>query len=280
VDPARQGGSRPDALRGGGPALTDLEYTQRGSGPPVVLLHGLGGTGAAIWKNQAETLARDSQVVVPDLRGAGASPKPPGPYSLQDFVDDLHALVERLELAPVALVGHSFGGSIVLAYGARHPEHVRAVVGVGAPTELPDQNREGMRTRADTVEAQGMAAVAETVATNAMAPSFREARPDEFRAYVELLASADPGGYAATCRTIAELDIGDDLPRIAAPVLLVGGDSDGVAPPDANRRNAKRIPAGSYVEIGDCGHIIPWEKPEALLEAVRPFLLGAARVPA
>jgi pimeloyl-ACP methyl ester carboxylesterase len=153
------------------------------------------------------------------------------------------------------------------------------VVAVGAPTELPEQNREGMRARAETVEREGMAAVAETVATNAMAPAFREARPDEFRAYAELLEGADPMGYAATCRTIADLDIGDHLSRIAAPVLLVGGELDAVAPPELNRRNADRLPKGSYVELPDCGHVIPWEKPEALLEAARAFLVEAARIP-
>jgi 3-oxoadipate enol-lactonase len=243
-----------------------------------VLVHGLGGTGAAVWKHHAGELARDFRVVVPDLRGAGESPKPVGPYSLQDFVDDLHGLVERLELVPAALVGHSFGGSIVLEYAAQHPDGVSAVMAVGAPTELPEQNREGMRARAETVEREGMEAVAETVATNGTAPSFREERPDEFRAYVQLLASADPAGYAATCRTIADLDIGDHLSRIAAPVLLVAGDLDGVAPPDVNRRNAERIPNGTFVEIPDCGHIVTWEKPEALLEAARPFLAGATRV--
>jgi len=245
-----------------------------------VLLHGLGGTGAAVWKYQADELARNFQVVVPDLRGAGESPKPPGPYSLQDFVDDLRGLVKRLRLAPAALVGHSFGGSIVLEYAAQHPDGLSAVVAVGAPTELPEQSREGMRARAATVEREGMDAVAETVATNGTAPSFREERPDEFRAYVELLASADPAGYAATCRAIADLDIGDHLSRITVPVLLVAGDRDGVAPPELNRRNAERIPTGTFVEIPDCGHIVPWEKPEALLEAARPFLAGAARVPA
>jgi 3-oxoadipate enol-lactonase len=243
-----------------------------------VLVHGLGGTGAAVWKYQAEELGQDFQVVVPDLRGAGESPNPPGPYTLQDFVDDLRGLVERLRLAPAALVGHSFGGSIVLEYAAQHPDGVSAVVAVGAPTELPEQNREGMRARAETVEREGMGAVAETVATNGSAPSFREERPDEFRAYVELLASADPAGYAATCRAIADLDFGDHLSRIRAPVLLVAGDRDGVAPPELNRGNAERIPRGTFVEIPDCGHIVPWEKPEALLEAARPFLVEAARV--
>jgi 3-oxoadipate enol-lactonase len=256
-----------------------LSYARQGSGPRLVLLHGLGGTGAAIWKN-ADALARDFELVVPDLRGAGESPRPSGPYSLRNFVDDLRALVERLELAPAALVGHSFGGSIALAYAAQHGEDVWGVAGVGAPAELPEQNREAMRTRAETVENQGMAAVAETVATNAMAPSFRETRPDEFRAYVDLLESADPAGYAATCRAVAGLDIGDDLPRIAAPVLLVGGELDGVAPPEANLRNAERIPRSSYVELADCGHAIPWEKPDALFDAVHPFLLEAARIPA
>jgi 3-oxoadipate enol-lactonase len=280
VDPARQGRDRHDADGRGGSTLTavELHHERQGSGPAVLLLHGLGGTGTATWKHLAPELARDFTVVVPDLRGAGASPKPPGPYSLQVFVDDLRGLVERLELAPVAIVGHSFGGSIVLEYAAQRGEAVSAVIAVGAPTELPEQNREGMRARAERVEGEGMAAVAETVATNATSPSFREARPDEFQAYVELLESADPAGYAATCRTIADLDIGEHLARITAPVLLVGGELDGVAPPELNRRNGERLAEGSYVELSGCGHVIPWEKPEALLDAARSFLLEAARL--
>ena len=246
----------------------------------MVLVHGLGGTGAAIWKNHLDELARDFRVVVSDLRGAGASPSPPGPYTLQDFVDDLGGLVERLELAPAALVGHSFGGSVVLEYAAQRPGEVSAVVAVGAPTELPEQSRQGMRARADTVEREGMDAVAETVATNGTAPSFREEHPDEFHAYVELLRGANPAGYAATCRAIADVDIGDHLAQITAPVLLLAGERDAVAPPELNRRNAERIAGSTFGEIPDCGHIVPWEKPEALLEAARPFLLAAARVPA
>lgn len=240
-------------------------------------MHGLGGTGAAIWKHHAEELARDFTVVIPDLRGAGESARPPGPYSLQDFVDDLHNLVDCLGLAPAAVAGHSFGGSIVLEYAAQYPGEVVAVIAVGGPTELPEQNREAMRARAETVEREGMVAVAETVATNGTAPAFRDARPSDFRAYVELLEGADPSAYAATCRVVADLDIGGHLERITAPVLFLAGDRDGVTPPEVNRRNAGRIERASFVEVPDCGHILPWERPEVLLQAVRSFVLENVR---
>ena len=257
-----------------------IHYERRGSGPPVVLVHGLGSTGAAIWKHHVAGLARDFTIVVPDLRGAGLSGCPPAPYSLQDFVDDLHGLIEELGLGAVSLVGHSFGGSIALEYAAQYPVALTAVVAVGGPTELPEQSRQGMRLRADTVEREGMEAVAATVATNGTAPVFRETQPHEFRAYVELLAAADPAAYAATCRVIADLDIGEHLSRIAAPALLVVGDCDGVAPPELNRRNTERIPEASLVVVPDCGHILPWERPDALLDVLRSFLLETARVPA
>jgi 3-oxoadipate enol-lactonase len=255
-----------------------LYYEQQGVGAPVVLVHGLGATSEAIWKHVAGELARDFAVLRYDLRGTGGSDKPPGPYALRDFVNDLEELIGRLAPEGPALVGHSFGGSIALAFAAAHPGAVSAVVAVGGPTWLTQQARDAMRQRAETVEAQGMAAVAETVATNGMAPSFREAHADEWRAYVQLLGANDPQAYAATCRVIADLDIAAELPRIQAPVLLVAGDRDGVAPPAANREAAASIPNARFVEVEDCGHILPWEKPEALLDAVRPFLREAVAV--
>src|SRR5207302_8090509 len=130
-------------------------------------------------------------VVSYDLRGTGESDRPPGPYSLDDFVSDLRGLIDELGLERPALVGHSYGGSIVLRYAADHSGEVAAVVSAAGPAVLPEQGRQGMLDRADTVEARGMDAVAETVATNGMAPSFREAHPDEFRTWADLLAAND-----------------------------------------------------------------------------------------
>ena len=257
-----------------------LFHERRGSGPPVVLIHGLGGTGAGIWKNLAPGLEREFTVVTCDLRGAGRSEIPPGPYSLDDFVGDLRGLVEQLGLERPALVGHSFGGTIALAYAAAYPGDVSAVVAMGGPTDLPDAARQAMRDRAATVEEQGMAAVAETVATNGTAPEFREQMPDEYAAFLAMLEANDPAGYAATCRAIADFDTGGRLERITAPVLLVGGIADGVAPPAAQAATAERIADAWYLEVPHCGHIAPLERPDVMRDEVHDFLSDRVGAPA
>lgn len=247
-----------------------MHYEDQGSGPPLVLVHGLGAS-TALWKEVEDDLARDFRVVAYDLRGAGRTGAPPGPYTFEQLVDDLLALIEVLELGPVSLVGHSLGGTVALAYAAEYPEHVVATVGLGALAALPEQSREGMRARAQTVESEGMGAVAETVARNGTAPSFHQ-RPEQLASFVELLAANDPGGYAALCRVVAGIDITNELQRISARVLLLGGDRDPVVTPAARNAMAARIPAARSIEVEDCGHIIPLEQPQVLREHVSSFL--------
>jgi 3-oxoadipate enol-lactonase len=236
----------------------------------VVLVHGLGGTSEGVWRQVAPLLEADFAVVTYDLRGAGESGRPPGPYSLDDFVGDLREVVEELDRP--ALVGHSFGGSIALAYAARYPDEVAAVVSAGGPIVLPEQGQQAMRDRADLVEREGMAAVAETVATNGTAPSFRERDPAGYDGLVAMLAANDPQTYAATCRVLAELDLRPQLERVAAPVLLIAGDRDGVVPPPAGDAIEAALSDATRVTVEDCGHNLPVERPDVLAAEVRAFL--------
>ena len=237
-----------------------------------MLVHGLGGTGADIWKHQIPGLAAEFRVVSYDLRGSGESEVSPGPYSIGLLCDDLRALVDALNLGRVALVAHSMGGSIALTYAARYSGDVSALVGVGAPAEFPDQAREGLETRARTVEAEGMAAVAETVATNGVSPTFREGDPQGFSEFIAMLEANDPLGYAAQCRALVGLGIVNQLAEIRAPALLISGDRDGVSPPPVTEANAGRIRGGEYTIVEDCAHLLTWEKPAELADAAWPFL--------
>ncbi len=249
-----------------------MAVDEYGAGAPVVLVHGLGTTATDLWKNVTAELASDFRVVAYDLRGSGSSQVAPGPYPIELLAGDLAALIDALGLDRVAIVGHSLGGGIALQYAAAHPERTRAVVGVAAVAEPPKPRKQAMRERADAVETNGMAAVAEDVAADGIAPSFREAHPEELQELISLLASNSPEGYAAQCRTLATMSA-PDLARISAPVLLVCGELDVPSPPSMNRDVAARLPDAEVVVIPDCAHIIPWEKPAELLAAARPFLV-------
>jgi 3-oxoadipate enol-lactonase len=249
-----------------------IAYDEYGSGPAVVLIHGLGGNRTDVWRHVTAPLARDYRVVAYDMRGSGESEIADGPYTIDLLADDVDGLLGALGIERAALVGHSMGGAIALTEAARRPERVWGVAGVGTAATLTAQQREGMQTRAETVEAEGMGAIAETVATNGTAPSFREQHAEDFQELISMLASNDPAGYAAQCRSLVTMAVEGLLPSVRAPVLLVAGELDAVSPPEVNEATAAALASARVEVIADCAHIVPREKPDELLAALRPFL--------
>jgi pimeloyl-ACP methyl ester carboxylesterase len=113
-----------------------------GSGPPVVLLHGLAGYGGE-WAETASWLSRQCRVVAPDLRGHGSSVRLPGAVVPEAFVADLVGWLDALGFVRPALVGQSFGGLIAFLAAARHPERVaRLVVAEASPAPDPGAEAE------------------------------------------------------------------------------------------------------------------------------------------
>ena len=115
-----------------------LHYWIGGEGAPVVLLHGWPETGYA-WRAVAPTLlAAGYTVVVPDLRGLGDSSRPGGGYDRLTMAEDIRRLVrDRLNLGPVLLVGHDWGGSTAAAWAGAHPDDVRRLVVIEAQPRGP-----------------------------------------------------------------------------------------------------------------------------------------------
>ncbi|MFQ5827862.1 MAG: alpha/beta fold hydrolase [Candidatus Methylomirabilia bacterium] len=108
-----------------------LHYLAAGTGPPVLLIHGLGGF-AESWRHNLPALARQAAVVSVDLPGFGHSSKPPGPYHLSRFVEALDGFIGSLELGRTSLIGHSLGGAVAVAYALARPERVERLVLIGA----------------------------------------------------------------------------------------------------------------------------------------------------
>jgi len=105
-----------------------LAHEEHGAGdPPMLFLHGM-----ACVRHDMDLLidafAADHRCVAFDLRGHGASDVPVDAYATTDFTDDIGRMIDDLRLDRPVLVGHSFGGSVALAFAAAHPEQVRALV--------------------------------------------------------------------------------------------------------------------------------------------------------
>jgi pimeloyl-ACP methyl ester carboxylesterase len=106
---------------------TRLHYRSAGRGEPVVLLHGYTQT-SHMWLPLIAVLAKTNTVIVPDLRGAGASAKPESGYDKKTLAQDVHALVESLGHRRVTLVGHDIGLMVAYAFAAQYPDQVARIV--------------------------------------------------------------------------------------------------------------------------------------------------------
>ncbi len=98
-------------------------FSVEGSGPPLFLIHGVGASRRS-WEALIAQLRSSFRCISYDLRGHGATPKLPPPYSLEDFVEDLEALRRELGVEQAHFVGHSLGGMIAPAYAHRYGAHV------------------------------------------------------------------------------------------------------------------------------------------------------------
>ena len=109
-----------------------VHLAEAGDGPPLLLLHGWP-QHHEIWRDVAERLAGDFRLLMPDLRGFGASSVPPGGYNSAQFAADAVALLDALGIERAGVIGHDWGGFSAYLIGLRHPDRVNGIVVCNAP---------------------------------------------------------------------------------------------------------------------------------------------------
>jgi 3-oxoadipate enol-lactonase len=253
---------------------TPIDVNYRVDGPPdapvLVLSHALG-LSLAMWDPQAAPLSRAFRVLRYDHRGHGGSPVPPGRYRIEDLGRDLLRLLDRLELQRVMFCGLSLGGMVGLWLAANAPERVDRLVVCSTAARMPRPDE--YAARAKLVRAQGMDAVADRVIGRWFTPAFLTRRPDVVAGIKALLLATPPEGYAATCEALAAMDQRNDLPRIAAPTLVIAAAEDQATPPEQSQEIARGIPGARLVVIPDAAHIANIEQPDTVTNQILDHLL-------
>lgn len=204
---------------------TEIHYDEHGAGPAVVLIHGLGSSGAD-WAFQLPALRSEFRVIVPDLRGAGLSGKPAGPFSVAQFADDLWALVEHLKIDRVHLVGFSLGGAVALEMALQRPPQVARVVTINAlPSYRIDQWAKWWQAYAQLwmVRWLGLPRAARLIG----ARLFPEPHQAAMRRRVEEVVGANARRpYLDTVRALMNWCAADRLDGLQASLLMLSAEFD------------------------------------------------------
>jgi 3-oxoadipate enol-lactonase len=228
----------------------------------VVALANSLGTDARIWDDVIDVLSASYRVVSYDKRGHGLSEAPAGDYTLDDHVGDLAALLDHLGVGRLALAGVSVGGLIAQGFALRHPDRLAALVLCDTAPKLGDAT--SWAERIASVRRDGLGAIADVVMARWFSETFRAARPDDLAGWRNLFLRTDPEGYCATCATLRDTDLGDQVGGIATPTLVVVGEEDGSTPVPLVRACAAAIPGARFEIIAGAGHIPSIEQPAIL----------------
>lgn len=251
-----------------------LHYELAGeAGPLVVLTHGLGGR-LEFFAAHVDALASRYRVLRWDLRGAGRSDKPQGPYSPALFARDLVGLLDHLEEQAVYVVGHSGGGVVAQRFALDYPERTLGLVLASTSSEVSAKATLAWNRLADTVEQRGFGAADRDPDPRGFGPTFAAAHPNVVRALAEQTRENDPQAYAASARAFGAYHWTDELPELRAPTLILQGLADQMTPPGGSVIMSRRLPRARLVMIPDAGHNLPIEMPTLFSTAVLAFLGG------
>ena len=236
--------------RSAGIGAASIHYQVAGDGPPVVLIHGLAGSGRW-WARNVPVLAARYRVYVVDLIGFGGSRRA-GRFVLAEAAKRLADWMASVDIPRASVVGHSMGGLIAVDLAATLPERVERLVLVDAATFSPgpDYGR----------HAVGL---------------LRWLRYAPLGFLPVLLADAwraGPFTLASAARELLAADVSPRLARVRAPTLIVWGEHDSVVPPAVGEQLRAQVPGSRLVVIPGAAHNPMWDRPAEFNRALLEFL--------
>lgn len=244
-----------------------------GTGMPVVLVHGLGGT-SNTFEPQMDVL-RSNRVIRVDLPGAGRSPHGHGTLSIESFVEAIVRAAAALGVERAHFGGHSMGALICQHVAAARPDLVASLLLFGTVIEPSDGMRTSLPARAGKARGEGMAGIADQIVAGALSADTRTNHPAAVAFVRESVMRQHPEGYARHCEALAKAQAADHR-LISAPALIVAGDTDATAPASVARSLAERLKGATVAVVEGSGHWLTVEKPIDCNRHLSAFLQRAA----
>jgi 3-oxoadipate enol-lactonase len=252
---------------------TEIFYHVLGDGAPVVLLHPFP-VHHEFWLPVAQALQGRYRLILPDLRGHGASGIGEGPATMEKHAADLVRVLDDAGVGRAVFVGVSIGGYILFEFLRRYRNRVSALVlcDTKAQADTPEARAVRLQVAADVLE-RGTEPFFESMLPKLIGKSTHTSRPDLVLGALRMMRKMSTEDVALVQRGMAERpDSVSSLVAIKVPTLILTGDEDvmtGVAEAEVMRKNI----GGSLLKIvAKAGHYSPWERPEEVGKLLRQFL--------
>ena len=246
-----------------------LNYLRKGSGKPVLLVHGFLG-GARHWPAVMDALSRGHEFIALDLPGFGASGPQPVCRSIGEFAARAVELMDHLGIRSFALLGHSMGGMIAQQLALDYPGRVEKLVLYGtAPSGNLPGRFETFEESIARIEREGIAGVAERIpATWLRAGSAHPAYP----LLREIASGASAEVAAAALRAVGKWDVRSRLAELRMPALVLTGDRDRSTPPEEAFALWRGLPDARLCIAPDCAHAVHLDNPALFYQVLGDFL--------
>lgn len=264
-----------------------LHYVESGTGPAVVLLHGNPGYSADFQFGAIDALSDDHRVIAIDRPGHGQSERAANVDTVEEHAKLLHDELLALGVSRPVLVGHSWGGSLALAYALAYPDDVGGLVLV-APAAYPDKSDPFFLQLAGKVPFIGElgALLGRSVLSRGMVRKdlanafYPEPVPDSYFKTVlrSWLGRKQLKAYFADEAKLSESlsKMSDQYADIEAPTVIITGDNDRIVDAKRNARQLHKVMKRSkFIELSNTGHEIPQTHPESIAEAIRIIQSGS-----
>jgi 3-oxoadipate enol-lactonase len=248
-----------------------LRYARDGArGPSLVLIHELGGS-LESWHGVVAALERDFRILRYDMRGAGESETPPQPFTIDDWVEDLHALLRASGLPqPYHLVGGAVGALIAVAYALKYPQELATVTLLAAALGASPARRDEMIARTKVVLEKGMGEITDAALSRSYPQAVRH-DTKRFERFRDTMLRANVQGYVFCNLVLANTNLESRLGELKVPVQFIAGIHDPLRTPAIVRELAAKVPGARFEEV-DSGHFMHVQTPQLIADRIRGFV--------
>ena len=247
-------------------------YDDVGAGLPIVFIHAFP-LNRTMWAPQVSALVERCRCIAVDLRGFGETALAE-PVSLDQYADDVVAVMDKLGVERAIVAGCSMGGYTAFALWRRHPERVRALVLADTKaTADTDEARAKRVALIETARTQGSTAVANLQIASLIGKTAREKQPDTYDAVHRMIAQTKPEAIVAALEAMMHRpDSTPTLATITVPTLVIVGDEDVPTPVKDARAMHQGIPGSRLEIVAGAGHLANLERPAAFNHLMTEFV--------